>query len=714
MKFACRCTARHSLASTSSFSDNVKCDGDGQVVSASTSAAYLSRSGSEAQKALDARSNKRLNKERSTSPKGAVNVRLTRIAGVQLGLGIAGGSDRAFPPTISFLRPGFIAHRCDHLQVGERLTHVNGIPVDGLTHDQVLALLRNAGTDVQLRVEYDLNNRCFNRPQHTMSKCTDIVLEKERGSFGLTLRGGAYGPDRSKSRPITVTNIRIGGPAHREGRLRVGDRVLCINGVDVYSATLAVAQRLLEESLNSATVTIEYDVPVLESVRKASGALMVEIDKAAGSDLGVMLKINDVDPARNTQRSIIIDSITPASTADRCGALHCGDEILSVDGIGLEYTTLAEARQLLRGQAPTVRLEILPLSQMHANENGKSAMKGHLEKKVRAISHAYSRKASNNGTVSVCFSPPAIRRRNLQQPRAKSHERSLLASNETAVDSECEVNATCASRQRLTTKGAIGGSVPNMHEETTAQKLLSAPSTSRSCCKFRANDLHNGNSSMHGSMSTVPSGQVCHCETMEVVLQSYAKGAFGLVLQRQQNLSTDMRTPMPLFISYIEKGSPAERCGVLQVGDRVLTINDWYTANGTIDEANRLMRHSSSPLTLTVEFDVIESLLPPNGILNVKLAKRGNNLGIIARGETDGRKGEPVIISDIRTGSVAQRCGSIHVGDRILAIDNIPLDSFTVEEAMRLLQRSGDVVKLRIRKASASPVTILSMMLLGC
>uniref|UniRef100_A0A9J2PAL5 PDZ domain-containing protein n=1 Tax=Ascaris lumbricoides TaxID=6252 RepID=A0A9J2PAL5_ASCLU len=511
--------------------NNVKCDGDDQgVVSASTSAAYLSRSGSEAQKALDARSNKKLSKERSTSPKGAVNVRLTRTAGVQLGLGIAGGSDRAFPPTISFLRPGFIAHRCDQLQIGERLTHVNGIPVDGLTHDQVLALLRNAGTDVQLQVEYDLNNRCFTRSQHTMSKCTDIVLEKERGSFGLTLRGGAYGPDRSKSRPITITNIRTGGPAHREGRLRVGDRVLCINGVDVYSATLAVAQRLLEESLNSATVTIEYDVSVLESVRKASGALVVEIDKAAGSDLGVMLKINEADPARNTQRSIIIDSITPASIADsaptlkffrgndflavenrnvvgseflcftakshfatmglmaRCGALHCGDEILSVDGIGLEYTTLAEARQLLRGQAPTVRLEILPLSQMQANENEKSAMKGHLEKKVRAISHAYSRKTSNNGTISVCFSPPENYTQLGCVDKTTAHSPGA---------SECEADATCASGQRLTTKGAIGGSVPNMQQETTRQKpFLSAPSTSmgRSCCKFRASDLHNGNS----------------------------------------------------------------------------------------------------------------------------------------------------------------------------------------------------------------------------
>lgn len=44
-------------------------------------------------------------------------------------------------------------------------------------------------------------------------------------------------------------------------------------------------------------------------------------------------------------------------------------------------------------------------------------------------------------------------------------------------------------------------------------------------------------------------------------------------------------------------------------------------------------------------------------------------------------------------------CGSLHSGDRILAVDNILLESCTVEEAMRLLQRSGDVVKLRIRKS---------------
>lgn len=64
-----------------------------------------------------------------------------------------------------------------------------------------------------------------------------------------------------------------------------------------------------------------------------------------------------------------------------CGALHVGDELLAIDDVGLEYTTLAEAKQLLRGggssignspasnarnRSPSIRLEIIPHSQMIA------------------------------------------------------------------------------------------------------------------------------------------------------------------------------------------------------------------------------------------------------------------------------------------------------------------------------------------------------------
>lgn len=42
----------------------------------------------------------------------------------------------------------------------------------------------------------------------------------------------------------------------------------------------------------------------------------------------------------------------------------------------------------------------------------------------------------------------------------------------------------------------------------------------------------------------------------------------------------------------------------------------------------------------------------------------------------------------------------MQIGDQILAIDNIPLDSCSVEESMRLLQRSGNIVKLCVLKGN--------------
>uniref|UniRef100_A0A8R1TS77 PDZ domain-containing protein n=2 Tax=Onchocerca TaxID=6281 RepID=A0A8R1TS77_ONCVO len=204
-------------------------------------------------------------------------------------------------------------------------------------------------------------------------------------------------------------------------------------------------------------------------------------------------------------------------------------------------------------------------------------------------------------------------------------------------------------------------------------------------------------------MSRVPCGRICHQERMEVTLHSYARGSFGLVVHDQISKSTVPQPKrQPLFISYMEKNSPAERSGVLQVGDRILAINNWSSLNGTAEEGNQILRQATSPLKLFVEFDVIESALSLDGVFDVKLAKRGNNLGIVVRSEAENTKGEPVIISDVQVGSVAYRCGSLHSGDRILAVDNILLESCTVEEAMRLLQRSGDIVKLRVRKGVTS------------
>ena len=53
-------------------------------------------------------------------------------------------------------------------------------------------------------------------------------------------------------------------------RLRVGDRVLSINGIDIYSATLAAAQQLLLSARDAVMLTVEYDVSIIGALWRAA------------------------------------------------------------------------------------------------------------------------------------------------------------------------------------------------------------------------------------------------------------------------------------------------------------------------------------------------------------------------------------------------------------------------------------------------------------
>uniref|UniRef100_A0A452IQ46 PDZ domain-containing protein n=1 Tax=Gopherus agassizii TaxID=38772 RepID=A0A452IQ46_9SAUR len=194
-------------------------------------------------------------------------------------------------------------------------------------------------------------------------------------------------------------------------------------------------------------------------------------------------------------------------------------------------------------------------------------------------------------------------------------------------------------------------------------------------------------------------GQVVHTETTEVVLTADPIVGFGIQLQGSVFATETLSSP-PL-ISYIECDSPAERCGVLQIGDRLMAINGIPTEDSTFEEANQLLRDSSitNKVTLEIEFDVAESVIPSSGTFHVKLPKKHNvELGITISSPSSRKPGDPLVISDIKKGSVAHRTGTLELGDKLLAIDNIRLDNCSMEDAVQILQHCEDLVKLKIRK----------------
>ncbi|CAL4088328.1 unnamed protein product, partial [Meganyctiphanes norvegica] len=188
-----------------------------------------------------------------------------------------------------------------------------------------------------------------------ISRSVGVVLEKESGSFGFTVRGG-HMHDPAKARPLIITHVRPGGPADREGTVKAGDRLVSVDGRDLTQVPLSEAQNTLKRVERGATLTIEYDVSVMESVRCSGSPLLVEIERAAGTFLGITLTHGHHDA-----NAIVIDTIKTASIAERCGALAVGDTVAAIDGIRLDQLTVAESTQLLKtAPGAHVTLEIIP------------------------------------------------------------------------------------------------------------------------------------------------------------------------------------------------------------------------------------------------------------------------------------------------------------------------------------------------------------------
>ena len=59
-----------------------------------------------------------------------------------------------------------------------------------------------------------------------------VTLKKENGSFGMVIRGGSHEIHR-KSRPFTVVQVTPNGPAFLDGTVRIGDRIITVNGQDI-------------------------------------------------------------------------------------------------------------------------------------------------------------------------------------------------------------------------------------------------------------------------------------------------------------------------------------------------------------------------------------------------------------------------------------------------------------------------------------------------
>uniref|UniRef100_A0A8C3YJH4 PATJ crumbs cell polarity complex component n=1 Tax=Catagonus wagneri TaxID=51154 RepID=A0A8C3YJH4_9CETA len=217
------------------------------------------------------------------SPKGSGTdvgprtVEIIRELSDALGISIAGGKGSPLgdiPIFIAMIQASGVAARTQKLKVGDRIVSINGQPLDGLSHADVVNLLKNAYGRIILQVVADTNISAIatqlenmsagyhlgsptaeHHPEDTETPPPKIItLEKGSEGLGFSIVGG-YGSPHGDL-PIYVKTIFAKGAAADDGRLKRGDQILAVNGETLEGVTHEQAVAILKRQRGTVVLTV--------------------------------------------------------------------------------------------------------------------------------------------------------------------------------------------------------------------------------------------------------------------------------------------------------------------------------------------------------------------------------------------------------------------------------------------------------------------------
>uniref|UniRef100_A0A672J4E2 PDZ domain-containing protein n=1 Tax=Salarias fasciatus TaxID=181472 RepID=A0A672J4E2_SALFA len=301
-----------------------------------------------------------------------------------LGFSIAGGKGSTPYRTgdtgiyISRIADGGAAHRDSTLRVGDRVISINGVDMTEARHDQAVALLTGTSPTIALLVERDPNApggspgqsraRAHSPPPPEPSDSPDqdedglslhgnhrledeypieeVTLMKSGGPLGLSIVGGsdhASHPFGINEPGVFISKVIPHGLACQSG-LRVGDRILEVNAIDLRHATHQEAVRALLANKQEIRMLVRRDPPAGDARNHDPEAA----GRKARHQHSWRAKGHAGNPFDPTDEGIFISKVSSSGAAARDGRLQVGMRILEVNNHSLLGMTHTEAVRVLR------------------------------------------------------------------------------------------------------------------------------------------------------------------------------------------------------------------------------------------------------------------------------------------------------------------------------------------------------------------------------
>ncbi|NWH35277.1 LNX2 protein, partial [Chloropsis hardwickii] len=274
---------------------------------------------------------------------------------------------------------------------GERVNLIISRPLKS----QTVSIVRDTGTHNSNSHQHQSQQLFHSRPNShkDLSQCVTcqekhITVKKEpHESLGMTVAGGRG--SKSGELPIFVTSVQPHGCLARDGRIKRGDVLLNINGIDLTNLSHSEAVAMLKASAASSVVALKaLEVQIVEEQPQADEEQLSTISEneydASWSPSWVMWlglpsclhSCHDVVLRRSnlgswgfsivggyeenhTNQPFFIKTIVLGTPAYFDGRLKCGDMIVAVNGlstVGMSHSALVP---MLKEQRNKVTLTVI-------------------------------------------------------------------------------------------------------------------------------------------------------------------------------------------------------------------------------------------------------------------------------------------------------------------------------------------------------------------
>ncbi|XP_019746942.1 membrane-associated guanylate kinase, WW and PDZ domain-containing protein 3-like isoform X2 [Hippocampus comes] len=339
------------------------------------------------------------------------------------GFRVLGGEGPEQPVYIGAIVPLGAAEKDGRLRAGDELLCIDGVPVKGKSHKQVLELMTNAARNgqVMLTVRRKLTHSDVGGWEEEGGQQTPHVAPALVGSSPLTARGEplktAY-PSRQESFEITlhrkdnegfgfviltsknkpppgviphkIGRIIEGSPTDRLGQMKVGDRISAVNGQTIMELSHNDIVQLIKEAGTSVTLTVvpEDDSMPPSTTNSAMQSPSVH-PRAVGQqapnyadrngDMGILnapgLKqdcfVVELDRSqrgfgfslrggKEYNMGLFILRLAEDGPALKDGRIHVGDQIVEINGEATQGITHTRAIELIQAGGNKVHLLLRP------------------------------------------------------------------------------------------------------------------------------------------------------------------------------------------------------------------------------------------------------------------------------------------------------------------------------------------------------------------